>query len=69
MEDQMRDKDTDDRVTVEIMLERERHGRIVAEQALKLSEARIARAADFLRTLSFSPLKMRVLDLLEIHDG
>lgn len=61
MEDQMRDKDTDDRVTVEIMLERERHRRIVAEQALVLAEARIAAAASYLESLTDTPLKEAVL--------
>lgn len=59
----MRDRDTDS-VSFESLYETERHKRMVAEQGRALAEARIAAAVIYLDTLTYSPLRERVLTIL-----
>lgn len=58
MEEQMRDRDTDSNESLETLLERERHRRMEAEEKIKL-------ATGYLNELGFSPLKAKVLRILE----
>lgn len=54
----MRDRDTDSNESLETLLERERHRRMEAEEKIKL-------ATGYLNELGFSPLKAKVLRILE----